>query len=36
LGKVHAADFRIVDEPILTSAGAKELYDSALGKIMEE
>jgi hypothetical protein len=36
LGKVHAADFRIVDEPILTSAGAKEIYTHALGKIMEE
>jgi phosphoribosylformylglycinamidine synthase len=36
LGKVHAADFRIVDEPVLTSAGAKELYEHALGKIMEE
>lgn len=36
LGKVHAADFRIVDEPILTSAGAKELYNNSLGKIMEE
>jgi phosphoribosylformylglycinamidine synthase len=36
LGKVHAADFRIVDEPVLTSAGAKEVYEHALGKIMEE
>jgi phosphoribosylformylglycinamidine synthase len=36
LGKVHPADFRIVDETVLTSAGAKELYDNALGKIMEE
>jgi phosphoribosylformylglycinamidine synthase len=36
LGKVHAADFRIVDEPIMTSAGAKELYDTALSNIMEE
>ncbi|QHT70115.1 phosphoribosylformylglycinamidine synthase subunit PurL [Rhodocytophaga rosea] len=35
LGKVHAADFRLEEKPLLTSAGAKELYDNALGKIME-
>jgi phosphoribosylformylglycinamidine synthase len=36
LGKVHAADFRWVDRPILTSSAAKAMYDLALGKIMEE
>jgi hypothetical protein len=32
LGKVHAADFRFEDKPLLTSAGARELYNSALSK----
>jgi phosphoribosylformylglycinamidine synthase len=36
LGKVHAADFRFEDKPLLTSAGARELYNSALSKIMEQ
>jgi phosphoribosylformylglycinamidine synthase len=35
LGKVHAADFRLEDRPLLTSSGAKELYDTALGKLIE-
>jgi phosphoribosylformylglycinamidine synthase len=35
LGKVHAADFRFEEKPLLTSTQARELYDTALGRIME-
>ena len=35
LGKVHAADFRFEEKPLLTSTQAKEMYDNALGNIME-